>query len=114
MQHESIQATILATLVGWLITNVVSFFVRRGRLRAALLADIMLNVAGANEQRATLAKLITNQVIAGRTIAFPIFYNVGEYLLYKAIQQDLPKYLRKSELVKVVKFYQALWTLDVS
>jgi hypothetical protein len=111
---DSLLATILGALVVWLITTLVSHFVKKTRLRAALLADITINIAGAKEQRAAAAKLIENHVVEGHKLPFPIFYTVGEYLLYKSIQKDLPEYLSKAELVKVVKFYQALWELDAT
>lgn len=111
---DSLLASILGALVVWLTTNIATHFVKKSRLRAALLTDISLNVAGAKEQRAAVVKLLSGHAIEGQKLPFPIYYNVGEYLLYKSIQRDLPEYLRKSELVKVVKFYQALWELDVS
>ena len=50
----------------------------------------------------------------GKKLPFPISYNVGQYSFYTSIQKDLPVYLTKSELVKVIKFYQSIWELDVS
>ena len=111
---DRILATILGGLALWLITKVVSYFVKRSRIQAALLADIAIHIAGAMKQRDAVAKLIENHVSEGQKLPFPISYDVGEYLLYKSLQKDLPEYLRKTEIVKVVKFYQALWEMDVS
>lgn len=111
---ERILATILGGITLWLITKIASYFVKRSRIQAALLADINIHIAGAIEQRDAVAKLIEVHVVEGQKLPFPIPYNVGEYLLYKSLQKDLPEYLRKAEIVKVVKFYQALWEMDVS
>ncbi len=104
---------ILVALVGWLTTSIVTYFLRRNRLRAALLTDITLNVQGARLQVAAVGTLMEH-VTAGKRLPFPIHYSVGEYLLYKSVQSDLPSYLFKDELIKVVQFYQFLWDLDVS
>jgi len=111
---DRLLATIIGGLLVWLITIVISHFVKRGRLRAALLADIAIHVAGAKEQCAAVAKLVEDHVVEGNRFPYPISYVVGEYLLYKSLQQNMSDYLSKIELVKVVKFYQALWEMDIS
>ena len=58
--------------------------------------------------------MVEDHAIVGQKLTFPISYKVGEYLLYKSIQHDLLDYLSKAELVKVVKFYQTMWELDIA
>lgn len=111
---DQLLVTILAALVVALTTATVRYFINRSRLRAALLSDIRLHLAGANKQCKAVERLVAEQICEGQTIPFPISYSVGEYLLYKSLQSDLPKYLQKRELVKTIKFYHAIWELDVS
>lgn len=111
---NSILVTILGAIVVWLITTITSHLLKKSRLRAALLADISINITGVKNQQIAVAKLVEDHAVEGQKLTFPISYKVGEYLLYKSIQHDLLDYLSKRELVKVVKFYQAMWELDVS
>lgn len=111
---DSLLVTILGAIVVWLITTIVSHLLKKSKLRAALLADVTINVSGVREQRIAVAKLVEDHAIVGQKLTFPITYKVGEYLLYKSIQNDLLNYLNKAELVKVVKFYQKMWELDVA
>ncbi len=111
---DSLLITILGAIVVWLIATITSHLLKKSKLRAALLADVTLNVAGVKEQRLAVAKLVEDHAIEGQKLPFPISYKVGEYLLYKSIQNDLLDYLNKAELVKVVKFYQTMWELDVA
>ena len=111
---ESFLGTLISGLVLWAITKVIAYFVKARRIRAALLEDVQINVAGAKEQLGAVKKLVEDKVVEGQKLPFPIPYNIGEYLLYKSMQSNLPLYFRKSEIIKVVKFYQALWEMDVS
>lgn len=111
---DRLLATVISGLVVWFSTGVISHFIKRSRVRGALLADIKLHLAGVKEQRAAVDALVKEHIKEGGKLPYPIFYFVGEYLLYKSLQKDLPEYLTKIELVKVVKFYQALWEMDVS
>ena len=111
---DSLLVTILGAIVVWLITTVTSHLLKKSKLHAALLADVTLNVSGVKEQRLAVAKLVEDHAVVGKKLPFPISYRVGEYLLYKSIQNDLLDYLNKAELVKVVKFYQTMWELDVA
>jgi hypothetical protein len=106
--------SILGAVVVWLTTTIVAYVVKKARLRSAILADIAINVAGAKEQRAAVARLIEEHAHEGQKLPFPISYNVGDYLLYKSIQKDLLTYLKRTELIKVIKFYHTLWAMDVS
>jgi len=99
---NSLLVTILGVIVVWLITTITSHLLKKSKLRAALLADVSINVAGVKEQRIAVAKLVEDHAIEGQKLTFPISYKVGEYLLYKSIQHDLLDYLNKAELVKVV------------
>ena len=111
---DSLLVSILGAVIVWLVTTFVSFTLKKSKLRAALLADVTINIAGVKEQRLAVAKLVEEYAVEGQKLIFPIAYKVGEYLLYKSIQNDLLNYLNKTELVKVVKFYQTMWELDVA
>ncbi|MBZ0091580.1 MAG: hypothetical protein K8F27_05090 [Sulfuricellaceae bacterium] len=113
-QTESLIGTLVSGLVLWAITKAIAYFVKASRIRAALLEDVQINVVGAKEQLDAVKKLVEDNVIEGQKLPFPIPYSIGEYLLYKSMQSDLPLYLKKAEIIKVVKFYQALWEMDVS
>lgn len=111
---EKLLLTIIGALVIWAIKGIVIHNVRSSRLKAGLLADIKMHVEGAKEQRGAVKILVEATAQVGQKLPFPISYNVGQYSFYNSIQKDLPVYLSESELVKVIKLYQALWELDVS
>jgi len=111
---NSLLVSILGAIVVWFVTTIISHVLKKSKLRAALLADVTINIAGVKEQRLAVAKLVEDYAIEGQKLLFPITYRVGEYLLYKSIQNDLLNYLNKTELVKVVKFYQTMWELDIA
>jgi len=111
---DSLLATFLAGFILWLITKTISYFIKRSRIREAILADINIIIASAKEQGSATKKLIEEQVIEGKKIPFPIFYSVGDFPLYAALQCDLLNYFNKAEIVKVIKLYQVLWETDHS
>jgi len=111
---DSLLVTIIGTMVVWLLTTIVSHLLKKSKLRAALIADVQINISGVKEQRLAVTRLIEDHAVVGQKLTFPISYKVGEYLLYKSIQNDLLNYLNKIELVKVVKFYQTMWELDIA
>ena len=111
---EKLLLTIIGAILVWAIKEVVNHFIRRTRLKAGLISDIMLHMAGAKEQKAAVKILVEQTVQVGNKLPFPISYNIGQYNYYNFIQKDLSNYLSKAELVKIIKFYQALWELDVS
>ena len=111
---EMLLLTIIGALIIWAIKGIVSHEIRRSRLKAGLLADINMHIEGAKEQRGAVKILIEDTAQVGQKLPFPLSYDVGQYNYYTSNQEDLPVYLRKTELVKVIKFYQAIWELDVS
>ena len=106
--------TIAGALIIWAIKGIVTHRIRGSRLKAGLVADIKMHIEGAKEQRGAVKILIEDTAQVGQKLPFPISYNVGQYSFYNSVQKDLPVYLSTSELVKVIKFYQAIWELDVS
>jgi len=111
---EKILIALLAGLTIWAVTNVIMFLLKRDRFREAILVDIQGHIDGANEQARAAKVLIEETIRVGEKIPFPISYDTDNYSFYSAVQKDLPLYLEKGELVKVVKLYNAIWQLDVS
>lgn len=111
---ENLLLTIIGAIIVWAIQSVTSHYIKKSRLRSGLLADIRIHIAGAREQNRAVKSLVEETVRQGAKIPFPIFYNIGHYSFYDSIQKELASYLSKAELVKVIKFYQAVWELDVS
>lgn len=108
---------ILAFITGlglWVMKSTISHTIKRSRFRAALLVDITSHLAGAREQEKASKVLVTDTLQVGQKVPFPISYFVDGYSFYGSVQSALPSYLNKTELVKVIKFYQALWQLDVA
>lgn len=111
---DKLLITIISGLVIWVIKEIIVHLVRGARLKAGLVSDIKIHIAGANEQKGAVNTLVNETIEEGKEIPFPISYNVGQYGFYNSIQKDLPVYLSGPELIKVIKFYQAVWELDVS
>jgi hypothetical protein len=51
---DTLIASVLGALIVWIVSGIVSHFIRRARLRTALLANIAVNIAGEKEQRAAV------------------------------------------------------------
>ena len=111
---DSLLVSILGTVVVWILTTVILHVIKKLKLQAALIADITINIAGMKEQQSAVTKLVEDHAIEGQKLTFPISYKMGEYVFYKSIQNDLLTYLNKTELVKVIKFYQGMWELDTA
>ncbi len=111
---EKLLLTIIGAIIVWAIKETSNHFLRRSRLKAGLVSDIQLHIAGAKEQKGAVKMLVEETAQVGETLPFPISYNLGQYSFYNSIQKDLPTYFSKTELIKVIKFYQTVWELDVS
>lgn len=111
---DTILITIFGALIIWVLKGFVSFFIINSRIKAGLLADIKMHAEGVRRQKVAVKTLVEHTAKEGQKLPFPFSYNVGQYSFYHSIQKDLPIYLAKSNLVKVIKFYQNIWELDVS
>ena len=101
-------------LIVWILKSLFTHFLTQSRLKKALLTDIQLNIDGAKEQTDTVRILFEGTIEEGVQLPFPFSYNVGSFGLFESVHKELPIYLFKADLVKVIKVYQALWALDVS
>ena len=110
-----VQALLLGILVSisaWLVTNVVLYFLRRHRLKCAIISDIAYHLVGVKEALEYLDGLFQKTLKKGETIKYTHHYTRDDYELYKAVQGDLTKFFGKSNLIKIVKFYKAFWELE--
>ncbi len=101
-------------LIAAAVTGVIGFFIRRSRIRSALLADIELNLSGVTEARAYVVKLFDVHVREGIELKFYGSFHVGKYHLYESLQADLARYLDKDRLLKVIRVYHTFWELEIS
>ena len=111
---EKILIALLAGFILWAVKSVVSHLVKRARFREAILVDIQAHISGAKEQTGAAKVLVEETIQEGEEVPFPVVYTIDSYSYYSAVQKELPLYLNQDELVKVIKFYQAIWQLDVS
>ena len=111
---DKLLIAIISGIIIWAIKELIVYLIRRARLRAGLISDIIIHVAGASEQKGAVNVLVNETAKEGEPLPFPVSYNVGQYGFYSSVQKELPVYLRENELIKVIKFYQAIWELDVS
>tara|TARA_R110002167_G_scaffold304345_1_gene508608 strand:- start:2637 stop:3203 length:567 start_codon:yes stop_codon:yes gene_type:complete len=112
---DRILATILATLLVWAVTKIVTFFIQRSRIKAAFVTDLKLHQRGIRLQDNFISSLYENGFFkADKLVPFPIRYASEEWLLYRALQRDLAFYLSSDIHRKVIKFYHLMWELDQS
>lgn len=112
---DRILATILGTLVVWATTKVLGFIIHRSRIKAAILTDLLLHQRGIKLQDSAIKAMFDNGILkVGEVIPFPIRYANEEWVLYRALQRDLPLFLSKDALRKIIKFYHLMWELDHS
>ena len=111
---DKIFAAIIGAVVVWLIKSFFSHQVKKVRFRVGLIADINLHIQGAKGQIVAVKDLVEETAKVGESLPFPIAYNIDSYSFFSGVQKELPSYLSQDELVKVIKFYQAIWQLDVS
>ena len=111
---EKLLIALIAGLLLWVVKATVSHWIKRTRFRAALLVDIKSHLEGAKEQKGATKVLVEETIEVGKKVPFPISYFIDSYNFYSSVQKELPSYLTEAELVKVIKFYQAIWQLDVS
>lgn len=112
---DRILATILGTLIVWAITKVVGFYVQRSRIKAALITDLLLHQRGVRMQNRAIDTMFKNDILKnGERIPFPIRYASEEWILYRSLQRDLPLFMDRETLRKIIKFYHLMWELDQS
>lgn len=106
--------TVIAGIFIWATKTLISHVIKRARFRKAILVDIQLQLTDALEQINASKELVEETLEVGKKVPFPISYSIDEYNFYSSVQKELPIYFSQSELVKVIKFYQAIWQLDVA
>jgi hypothetical protein len=106
--------TIIGALIIWAVQQIISHNIRKSRFRGGLLADINLHIDGAKEQREGVKTLVEDTAQEGQKLPFPISYVRDPYNFYTSNQKELPIYFSEAELIKVIKFYQAIKELDIS
>lgn len=109
---EKLLVGILISVLAWIITNVVMFFIKKYRLSSALIADISYHVLGVKEGKDYFEKLFNNYIKENQAIEYAAYFSKDEYELYKCVQSDLVKYFDKRNLVRIIKFYKGLWELE--
>lgn len=113
---DPILASILGTLFVWVITKAVGYYVQRSRLKSAVLTDILLHQHGIKQQDIAIDAMFEKDgfLHVGKKIPFPVRYASDEWSLYKSLQGQLPFYLSKDTLRKIIKWYHLMWQLDQS
>ena len=110
---EKILAGILVSVLVWLITNAVMFFLKRYRLECAIISDIAYHVMGVREAKGYFETLFQSFIKENQSIDYAAYYTKDEYELYKSMQQELVKLFGKKKLLKIMKFYKTFWELEV-
>lgn len=104
---------ILASVVAWLISSVVMFFLKRRRMENAIVCDLEYRAFDAIEGKNYLAKLFAGGIKAGQGIDYASRYTRDENDLYKSMQTDLIRLFGRRRLLKIIKVYKAYQELDV-
>jgi hypothetical protein len=66
-------------------------------------------------QNTAIEAMFNNGILKiGEQIPFPIRYANEEWILYRSLQRDLPMFMGKESLRKIIKFYHLMWELDQS
>ena len=110
---EKLLCAILGGFILWMIKEIFDHKRHKDRLKGGLLADIQLHLQGVEDQCDAVNQLVNN-IVVGEKISLPISYTPDTYAFYTAVQSMLARYLEKDELVKVIKFYQAIKHLDIA
>lgn len=110
---EKILIGILVSVLAWLITNVVMFFLKRYRLENAIVSDVTYHMLGVKEAKDYFEKLFEGTIKENQVIEHTAHYTKDEYELYKSMQNDLVRFFGKRKLLKIIKFYKAFWELEV-
>ena len=110
---EKILVGILASVLAWLITNIVMFFLKRYRLENAIVSDVTYHVLGVKEAKDYFEKLFQRTIKENQIIEHAAHYTKDEYELYKSMQNDLVRFFGKRKLIKIIKFYKTFWELEV-
>ena len=106
---EKLLIGILTVIIGWIITNVILFFLKRYRLKCAIIADIQHHLMGAKEAKVFLFNYFEKNIKEGHNINYPTVFTRSEYELYNSIQKELIDYFGKKNLLKIIKIYSCLW-----
>lgn len=109
---EKLLVGILVSVLAWLVTNAVMFFLKRYRLENAIISDVTYHTLGVMEAKDYFEKLFQLTIKENQPIDYAAHYIRDEYELYKAMQNDLIRYFGKRRLIKIIKYYKAFWELE--
>jgi hypothetical protein len=67
---EELLLGILGTIIAWLVTNIVMFFLKRYRLENAIISDITYHMLGVKEAKDYFIRLFQNTIKEGKPVEY--------------------------------------------
>ena len=103
---------VVAVFLGWLLTNLVGFFVIRNRLVSYLIIGINSHLEQCVDNRKWLEKVKAESIREGEAIEQSARYAADQLEDLTAMRVEILKYLWRSEVEKVTKLTKRLWELE--
>lgn len=106
-------AAILAGIVIWFITGVVTFFLQRYSLEKALIEDINHRRSNLKEPKEFLEAYFKKYVKKGGKISRHARFTKEEFPFYEDVRKDLYKYFGAANLIAIMRCYEALEEIEI-
>jgi len=103
---------VVAVFLGWLLTNLVGFFVIRKRLVSYLIIGINSHLEQCADNRKWLEKVKAESLREGEAIEQSARYAADQLEDLTAMRVEILKYLWRPEVEKVTKLTKRLWELE--
>jgi hypothetical protein len=104
--------TVVGTIIVWAITNIILFFIRKHRLKQAILIDIDFLMLAALENKNFLELFCERQIKESNIIEYSVHYTKEKLDFYKSMHSDLIKFIDNNTLQKIIKFYNSFQAME--
>ncbi len=105
---EKLLAGLLVALIGWAIKEIIAYFVRKSRLEAGLLEDILFHAKEIQGSVDYVQHYVDNFLKVGAEIDHSARYSRGVEPFFQKVFNDLPKYFSRERLRKILNYYRNL------
>lgn len=110
---DKLLVTLIAGLLLWVIKDLTLYFVKRNRIRAALLTEVSFLITALRNTQQYLNDSFNQTVPIGKKIEYSATFTPEDFDIYKEYSPVLTSYLGERDLVRIIKFYRAIHEFEV-
>lgn len=110
---DTVLSGILTAILVWLLTKAAMFIIYKRKLEAGLIVNIGYYLDQIQEVTDYVKNLFDGSIVEGEVVKHAAHHTAESHDYYNAVIAKLPLYLSRKNMIKVVKFYKALYEFQV-